>query len=150
MNSYEGPEEPFGASELRKGLKRRLKETKLSYNQILNKLWVSNGAGAAASLSEVNFMLKNHKPHDLFMWPLSLFMIGLMFLFIGSIITLILDSMTIKYMESVKSIIDVNLDLFRKPSKKAGLTLSDWQTVMAICAAVSLILGVIVGFCVLL
>ena len=43
-------EEPFGAEAAQEGVERRLKSAKKSYNQILNRLWAGNSAGALAAV----------------------------------------------------------------------------------------------------
>lgn len=143
--------EPFGASYLAEWRSRRLEEAKSSYNQILNRLWASNGAGAAATLTAVGVIMKDgHSSPGLFLLPLSLFLIGLMLLGAGDAITLIVEAWVIHDMESVQSVLDLKVDHAKRPSEQAGLTFSNLQTRMAVGAAVALVLGVIAGFGILL
>jgi hypothetical protein len=93
MSNEDEPAEPFGASDLADWRGRRLEEAKSSYNQILNRLWAGNGAGAAASLTVVGVTMKDgHAPPRLFFLPLSLFLFGLLLLGVGAAIALVLDA----------------------------------------------------------
>lgn len=141
------PPEPFGASELAEWLNRRLEEAKASYNQILNRLWVSNGAAAAATLTAGGVMTRDGQaPPGLLLIPLSLFLLGLLLLSLGAIFALVSETRAIRDMESVDSILRLKTGHFKRPSEQAGLTLSNWQTRMAVGASLALMLGVVTGF----
>ena len=151
MSGEEEPAERFGASYLAEWRSRRLDEAKTSYDRVLNRLWVSNGASAAASLTLLASSMKGgHAPHALLLLPLSLFLIGLLLLGSGDAMTLVVEARAIRDMESAESILELKVDQIKWPSQQAGLTLSDWRTRMAVCAAVALVLGVIAGISVLL
>lgn len=151
MSNEDEPAEPFGASYLADWRSRRLEEAKSSYNQILNRLWASNGAGAAATLTVVGVTMKDgHAPPRLFFLPLSLFLLGLLLLGVGAAIALVADARVIRDMEADESILDLKAGYANRPSEQAGLSLSSWQTRMAVSAAVALMLGVMAGFGILL
>jgi len=151
MINEDEPAEPFGASYLSDWRSRRLEEAKSSYNQILNRLWASNGAGAATTLTVVGVSMKDgHLPPASFLLPLSLFLLGLLMLVVGAAIALVAEARVIRNLESAESILDLRADYIKSPSEQAGLSLSSWQTRMAVGAAVALVLGVITGFGILM
>ena len=85
-------------------------------------------------------------PPGLLLIPLSLFLLGLLLLSLGAIFALVSETRAIREMESVNSIPSLKTDHIKRPSEQAGLTLSNWQTRMAIGASIALMLGVVTGF----
>lgn len=88
-------------------------------------------------------------PPGLLLVPLFLFLLGLLLLSLGAIFALVSETRAIRDMESVDSILSLKSGHFKRPSEQAGLTLSNWQTWMAIGASVALMLGVVTAFGVL-
>jgi hypothetical protein len=150
MSSEDEPAEPFGGAYLADWRQLRLKDAKSSYNKILNRLWAGNSAGAAANLALIFGLLENlHAPLIWDFIPLFLFASGLTVLGVGSLIGLILETRVIQSMETTNSILDVKVDNIKRPSEHAGLSFANCQTKLAIISALVLILGVIVGFIIL-
>jgi hypothetical protein len=151
MSNDDDPVEPFGAAELAEWRKRRLEDAKSSYNQIINRLWAGNGSGTAAAVTAIGISIKDgHAPHVISMLPLIFFVAGLIFLGIGTLVALVAETKIIREMESAQSILDLKANHFVRPSEQAGLTLSNWQTKMALGAAAAMMLGLISGVGILL
>jgi hypothetical protein len=135
-------EEPFGAEEVREGLKRRFESAKNSYNQILNRLWTGNAAGALAAVGA----LGSGKIADtkLLLLALSSFLVGVFALGIGCFVSLITELLGLRDWEAADGILDVKVRYFRRPSEEAGLRVS-FQNVMTLCSALTFVIGTICG-----
>ncbi len=112
-------EEPFGAEAAREGLRSRFEGAKASYNQILNRLWAGNTAGALAAVGA----LGSGKIGDtkLLLLALSSFLLGVFALGLGSFASLIAELLDLRDWQSVNSILDLKTRHFRRPSEEAGV-----------------------------
>jgi len=144
----EEPKEPFGASYLEAIQKGRLEIAKSTHNQILDKLWISNGAGAAAVFARAGDAIKDaHSNSHQYLGPLTCFIVGAIFPIIGSTIALVIEKTRIYEMESANSLLDLRIDRAKRPTAQAGLTLWDPRTLSAIISALLLVAGGVLSLC---
>jgi len=141
------PAEPFGAETLREMRAARLEIAKSSYSQIFDKLWITNGAGAAAVFTRAGDMLKDsHSNSHLYLWPLGFFILGALLPVVGNAIALFIETANIYDMESANSLLDLKIDGAKRPTAQAGLTLRDPRTWCAFFSTAALVIGGIWGF----
>lgn len=137
-------------------IKPRLERAARAYSQSLTSLWIGNAGAAIATLSFIGAAWRNGKevgaatihpvtfPHALLI-PLTLFVLGLISMAVGSFSNLLRERKTIRMMEDANSIWDFTVDHVRRPSEEAGLTFRDWQTRWACLSAAFFIFGCATG-----
>ena len=144
------PPEPFGATYLGEWRAQRLQAAKSIYDQILDKLWLSNGAGAAAVFTRAGDLIKDtHSATPQYLWPLGFFVAGAVLPILGNAIALFGETFIIYEMESARGILELKAGHAKRPSKQASLTLKDPRTITALLSACCLVIGGIWGFCLL-
>jgi hypothetical protein len=136
------PMPEFGGEELTKWRVRLLEQTSASYNRILNRLWIRNGAGVVATFTLICDISKDgrYSPHQ-YLQPLFFFTLGIALLAIGAVIDLVQDAAALRDMENASSILELVIGHARRPSERAGLSFLNWQTRMAAAAAVAMSCG---------
>lgn len=129
-------------------IKPRLDRATSAYSQAITSLWIGNAGAAIATLSFIGAAWHNDTFAKEFLLPLTLFVLGLISMGIGSLGGLIRERRLIRNMEEASSIhnyLQSNPWDFRRRSEEAGLTLIDLRTRMACASAVLFVLGCAVG-----
>jgi hypothetical protein len=129
-------------------IKPRLDRATNAYSQAITSLWIGNAGAAIATLSFIGAAWHNDTFAKEFLLPLTLFILGLISMGIGSLGGLIRERRLIRNMEEANSIRDYWQSHpwdFRRRSEEAGLTLIDLRTRMACASAVLFVLGCAVG-----
>lgn len=127
-----------------------LERTAKVYEHGITSLWVGN---ASASLAILSFMGSNWDNAALrlrLFVPLTIFLLGVITMAIGSLLTLFSAYRTIESMQDAKSVLDFLIKDIREPTETIGLTFSDARTWMALVAGVWFIGGCLAGFVLIL
>lgn len=127
-------------------LNPQLKRAERAYNQALTSLWVANGAAALATLNFVAGTWHSGSSIRGLLWPLGLFMAGLVCMGIGSTAALICESGSIIRTQYAESVLDMRVGDIKSPAEIAGLTLQNPRTVAGIVSGALFVLGCLVGF----
>jgi hypothetical protein len=132
------PEEPIGVEMVREMHQRRLEAARSQYETAINRLWAGCGGGLIGVVS-----ILRH-PNDLFFWlSAASFGLGILFLGVGAVLTLVSSRTVIRHLEDVHGILEVRMKYFERLSDEAGLSLSHPQTWAAFAAAGLFLLGVV-------
>lgn len=132
--------------ELHTFLERRVNRSARVYEHAITSLWLGNAGSALATLGFIGATWKNGTFDKSLLWPLGIFLAGILVMAIGAIVTLISARNRINRMAGVPSILDLMAADIKSPAEEIGLTFSNWRTVMAVLSFVLLITGVVVGF----
>jgi hypothetical protein len=136
------PPERFGREYVEEALRRRLEDAKKSYEQAINRLWAANTAGMFAVLGA--FAAGKAQGLPIFA-ALSAFVLGLLALTVGSIFSLRSQTIAIRELEEVNSLLDLKIESIRRPSDDAGLTIYNVQTIMGFLSGALFFLGASFG-----
>jgi hypothetical protein len=132
------PEEPFGAEIVREMRQSRLAAARSQYEACINRLWAGCGGGLIGVVSVLRH------PNDLFFWlSVISFGLGVLFLAVGAVLTLISARTAIRHLEDINDIFEMKTNYAKRPSVEAGLTLAHPQTWTGFAAAGLFIAGVI-------
>jgi hypothetical protein len=140
VNAMSDPDEPFGAEVARKGTSRRLKISRKSYDQILNRLWAGNSAGALAAIGALGARVNSKE----ILIAFCVFLVGLISLGVGSFASLLSQVRILRDWENAQGILEVKASNIMKPSEEAGFRFG-FQNVTAIIALLMFLAGMICG-----
>src|SRR4051812_15050631 len=100
-------------------LQRRMETLDLIYRQIINRLWLAQGASSGVIIS----FLSSHgdKRYNSLLWPLGMFIIGLGLLVLGDLAQMIKDARAVKRNQSAFSYLDILLDDVEAPIERLGM-----------------------------
>lgn len=133
--------EPTGAV-----VNHRIERAELIYNHAINTLWAGNGTASLAMLGAISATHKNGVIDKWTLLPLALFLAGLICMCVGSLVTLLRESAAIMRMQTVSEMLDFQGREVQSPIERAGFTLRNWRTLMAVFACGFFIAGCIVAF----
>jgi hypothetical protein len=125
----------------------RLKRAERAYRHALNSLSLANAGAALATLTFIGGAWQKGTSNRLLLVPLCLFVVGLISMGLGTVVSLVKEAGTIKRMESmtsVREILGLRENELKSQSEIAGLML-DPRTWAAIVSAGTLVLGIIAG-----
>jgi hypothetical protein len=131
-------------------VKHRIERVDPIFSHAINTLWAGNGTACLAVLGAISATSKNGVIDKWTLVPLFFFMLGLICMCIGSLVTLFRESAAINRMQTVSDILDFQAQDVQSPIEWAGLTLRNWRTSMALFAGVFFIAGCLAGFLILL
>ena len=116
------------------------------YAQSLSGLWLGNAGAAIAMLGLIGGIAKD-RPDIVqrLLWPLSLFVLGLIALGIGAGASLIQQGALARRMEEIDSILNVRMQDIKRPTEMAGLSFRDWRTITGCLAAILFVAGCLLG-----
>jgi hypothetical protein len=123
----------------------RLKQVEAIYQNALTSMWLANGAAASASLAFIGGTWKTGMFPRQLLIPLSSFVVGLIFMGIGTFCHLFVEQRKLSKMERAHSWLDLPVGLSKTPTARAGLTFSDWRTAMAMLSALCFVFGCVFG-----
>lgn len=115
------------------------------YEQAITSLWVGNASATLATLSFIGATWSNGEFPRALLWPLVIFLAGVVAMAIGSIVALVSARTRIERMARANSIRKFLCDDIKSPTEEIGLTLSDWRTRMAVLSGALFIIGCVVG-----
>jgi hypothetical protein len=115
-----------------------LKRAKKSYDQMTNRLWAGNAAGALAGLGALGSGKVSGIEVSL---GICMFLLGLLALGMGSAVSLAIQVLRARAWEDVESMIDLKMQHIVRPTEEAGLV-PNFQTFMVITAALTFVIGV--------
>ncbi len=116
------------------------------YEQAITSLWVGNASATLATLSFIGATWSNGEFPRALLWPLVIFLAGVVAMAIGSIVAMISAQARIERMALANSILDFMVKDIQSPWEEIGLTFSDWRTRMAILSGALFVIGCVVGF----
>lgn len=124
----------------------RLERAEEAYGQALKSLWLGN---AGATLSVLAFIGAAWRqggtfPHQL-IWPLWLFVLGLLSMGVGSLVSLVREGRDLRRMQKARSWTDLRGGDVPSPVERVGLTFGSWRTRAAVASGLFFFLGCIVG-----
>lgn len=128
----------------------RIADAKEIYSSVTTAIWLGNGSGAIASLGFIGATWSNAGFYRPALWPFACFLAGTVFMGLGSVATLLLESAAIHRMIEARSILEMNMRDYKSPTQRAGLAFSEMRTAMAVISSICFVLGAIVGFALLL
>jgi len=134
------------AKRVRATLRPRLERAERAYSQALTSLWLGNAGAALATLSFIGAAWKNDTFSRILLWPLGLFVLGIVAMGVGAVITLIREKLAIERMQRATSIMDFHVSDIESPAERIGLTFRDYRTSTALFAGCCFIAGCVVGF----
>lgn len=116
------------------------------YDRAITSLWVGNAGATLATLSFIAGTWNNGAFYSALLWPLGIFLTGVVAMAIGSIFALVSARAHINRIARAKSMLKLRLvhDI-KSPAEEIGLTLSDWRTRMAMLSGIMFIVGCVVG-----
>jgi hypothetical protein len=125
----------------------RLERAEKAYNQALASLWLGNGAAALAALSAVGAFWRQGQFPSLLLWPLWLFVLGLVSIGVGTFAALVREARSVHSMlgANATSVLDLRVADIQSPAVQVGLTFDDWRTRMAGLSAFFFLSGCISG-----
>jgi len=133
-------------STLMEAVDHRLNDIRPAYAQALTQLWLGNAGGAVTVLSFVGATARSGVFPHMLLWPLWLFVLGLISMGVGAGLWLFSERHQVRRMEEANSLLDVTIeDGVMRPTQLAGLTLKDWRTRAAILSAVFFVAGCAAG-----
>ena len=115
------------------------------YEQAITSLWVGNAGATLATLSFIGATWRNGEFPRALLWPLVIFLAGVVAMAIGSIVALVSARNRIERMARANSILNFLCDDIKSPTEEIGLKLSDWRTGMAVLSGALFIVGCVVG-----
>jgi hypothetical protein len=116
------------------------------YSQGINSLWLGNSGAALATLSFIGATWKADGFPKTLLWPLGLFILGVILMAFGTLLTLLRERGVIERNQSARSLLDIFSRDFQSPLERAGLSPTDWRTIMALCSGACFVAGCLVGF----
>ena len=116
------------------------------YEQVVTSLWLGNAGATLATLSFIGATWNNGTFNQALLWPLGIFLAGVVAMAIGSIVAMISAQARIERMALANSILDFMVKDIQSPWEEIGLTFSDWRTRMAILSGALFVIGCVVGF----
>jgi hypothetical protein len=133
------PEDQFGAKLVREMHQSRLDAARSQYEASINRLWAGCGGGLIGVVTALRH------PTDCFFWLSSgSFGLGVLFLGVGAVWTLVSARAAIRHLEDIDVFGQMRVkDLPERPSDEMGLTLSHPLTWTALAAAGLFMLGVV-------
>ena len=87
-------------------LQPRLERAERAFGQAMTSLWVGNAGAALATLSFIGATWKNNAFPKVLLWPLVLFVLGIIFMGVGALITLFRAKRSIERIQSASSVLD--------------------------------------------
>lgn len=139
-NESDEPEEPFGFSALQESLRRHLEDAKAVYEQNINRLWAGNAGGVFAVLGA---LAAAKAPTGALLIAFGAFVLGLFFLALRALSSLVSQARMIRALEEANSILDVEIGRFQRPSEANDLSFSNSRTIMALLSGVTFLGGII-------
>jgi hypothetical protein len=128
--------EPFAPTAA--GARKRLKRAKKSYDQMTNRLWAGNAAGALAGFGA----LGSGKVSGIELsFVICMFLLGLLALGMGSAASLVTQVLRARAWEKEESMMDLKMQHILRPTEEVGLV-PNFQTFMVITAALTFVIGV--------
>src|SRR5216684_1272100 len=86
-------------------MRPRIERAERAYAQALTGLWLGNAGAALATLSFIAAMWKDSASSAVLVWPLGSFVLGLVSMGVGSMITLVREKSAIERMQGANSIL---------------------------------------------
>jgi hypothetical protein len=125
----------------------RVERAEKAYNQTLASLWLGNGAAALAALSSIGAISRQGQFPSQLLWPLWLFVLGLVSMGVGAFAALVSEVRSVHSMlhANATSALDFKITDIQSPVEQAGRTFDDWRTRMALLSAIFFVSGCIVG-----
>ncbi len=127
-----------------KSVKLRLKPVEEIYKHALTSLWLSNGSGALATMSFMSSTAKNGKLSHQFVWPLLLFVFGMICMALSTLAFLWKERQLIRAMEDARSLLDIKVRKVERPSERAGLTVNT-RNMLAFLSGLLFVAGCVMG-----
>src|SRR5712691_4937127 len=87
------------------------------YSQAINSLWLGNSGAALATLSFVGATWKDGRFPKALLWPLGLFILGVISMGIGTLLALLRERGVIARNQEAKSLLDIFSRDFQSPLK---------------------------------
>jgi hypothetical protein len=116
------------------------------YSQAINSLWLSNSGAALATLSFIGAAWKNGGFPKTLLWPLGLFIAGMIFMGIGTLVALLRERSVVARNQQAQSILDIYSQDIWSPLERTGLSSGDWRARMALCSGICFVAGCVAGF----
>jgi len=133
---------PFGREVVVEILQRRLQVAASSYEQIINRLWAGNGAGVVATLAAIG---TGKASSAVVFVVLLMFTVGIMLLAIMAICSLFQLASELRTLERIDSVLQMPMNLLRKPSEDIGLSIYDCRAIIAGLSALMFLAGTGLG-----
>jgi hypothetical protein len=131
-------------------VKNRIARIEKVYDYSLTSLWVANAGAAIAILTFIGSTWSNGAFYRPALWPLGLFIAGLISMGVGSLLWLISERGVIRRLERVASLLNIDMQDIHTPSEGAGLWLGNARTTSALISGVLFVSGCVLGFLLLL
>jgi hypothetical protein len=146
MQQQPEPQPRFGQEAVREWRDAPLADAKREYGELINRLWLGNGADAAGMVSLM--VQACHTGHLMPQWSLGsvlCFLLGFLALGAGSAARLWDLKSIVQDLEQAEGLMDVHSTSVRRPSHYVGLHLADPRTISGVAAAALFVLGLIFG-----
>lgn len=116
------------------------------YSQAINSLWLGNSGAALATLSFIGAAWKEGAFPRSLLWPLGLFIAGIISMGIGTLVALMRERGAIERNQNAQSLLDVFSRDFQSPLERVGLARGDWRLRLAFFSGVCFVAGCVAGF----
>jgi hypothetical protein len=117
-----------------------------AYADALSRLWLGNGAGALAALSAMGAAASARLHlHKWFIMCPGAFVLGLVLLGIGTLVTLVHEARWLNAHEEADGLLDLRVAFIQRPTHEMGLAWLNPRTLLAVGSAIAYLVGVIAG-----
>lgn len=116
------------------------------YSQAINSLWLGNSGAALATLSFIGAAWKDGGFPRALVWPLGLFIAGIISMGVGTLVALMRERSVIERNQKAQSLLDIFTKDFQSPLTRVGLARGDWRLRLAFCSGGCFVVRCALGF----
>ena len=127
-------------------VQRRAELAEKIYSKAVNSLWLGNSGAALATLSFIGAAWKDGKVPAALLWPLGLFIAGVISMGAGTLVALMGERHVIERNQKARSLLDIFTSDIQSPLQRVGLGHGDWRLRLAFFSGACFVLGCVIGF----